>query len=67
MAKTVDVDIAAQRTAEAAELATAAALQTIRLQQALAALGLYTGPIDGQPSEALTASIGALQQHSGFP
>ncbi len=67
VAKTIDVDIAAQRSAEAAELATAAALQTIRLQQALAALGLYSGPIDGVPSEALTASIGALQQRLGVP
>ena len=67
VAQTVDVDLADQRAAAASELAMAAALQTARLQQALSALGLYSGPIDGVPSEALTASIGALQQRLGVP
>jgi branched-chain amino acid transport system substrate-binding protein len=59
VAKTFDLDIAAEQAAQAAELATAAAVQTAQLQQALRVLGLYSGPIDGQPSDALTASIAA--------
>jgi branched-chain amino acid transport system substrate-binding protein len=65
--KTVNLDITALQAAQAAELAMAAAVQTTRIQQALTALGLYSGPIDGQASDALTASIAALQQQLGLP
>jgi branched-chain amino acid transport system substrate-binding protein len=65
--KTVNLDITALQAAHAAELAMAAAVQTTRIQQALTALGLYSGPIDGHSSEALTASIAALQQQLGLP
>ena len=67
VAKTVDLDLTALQAAHAAALAMASAVQTTRIQQALTALGLYSGPIDGQPSEALTASIAALQQQLGLP
>ena len=67
VAKTVSVDLAADAKAQAAELAVASAVQTARLQQVLTALGLYSGPIDGVPSDALTASIVALQQQLGVP
>ena len=67
VAKTVDLDLTALQAAHAAALAMASAVQTTRIQQALTALGLYCGPIDGQPSEALTASIAALQQQLGLP
>ena len=63
VAQTIDVDLTALAAAQAAELAMAQALQTIRIQQALAALGLYDGPIDGQPNDQpLTASIVAQAQ-----
>ncbi len=65
--KTVNLDITALQAAQATEVAMAAAVQTTRLQQALTGLGLYSGPIDGQASEALTASIAALQQQLGLP
>ncbi len=64
---TVDVDITAAQAAAAAELALASAVQTARIQQALTVLGLYSGPIDGKPSDALTASISALQGQLGVP
>jgi branched-chain amino acid transport system substrate-binding protein len=67
VAKTVNLDLTALQAAHAAELAMAAAVQTTRIQQALTALGLYSGPIDGHPSDALTASIAALQQQLGLP
>jgi len=67
VAKTVDLDLTALQAAHAAALAMASAVQTTRIQQALTALGLYSGPIDGQPSDALTASIAALQQQLGLP
>jgi branched-chain amino acid transport system substrate-binding protein len=43
------------------------AIFTTRVQQLLTALGYYTGPIDGQSSEELTAAIGALQADLGVP
>jgi branched-chain amino acid transport system substrate-binding protein len=67
VAKTVDLDLTALQAAHAAALAMASAVQTTRIQQALTALGLYSGPIDGKTSEALTASIAALQQQLGLP
>ena len=67
VAKTVNLDITAMQAAHAAELATASAVQTTRIQQGLTALGFYSGPIDGQTSDALTASIAALQQQLGLP
>jgi branched-chain amino acid transport system substrate-binding protein len=67
VAQSVDVDFAAIEAAHAADLALAAAVQTTRIQQALTALGLYSGPIDGQQSDALTAAITALQQQLGLP
>ena len=45
----------------------AEALRTIRIQQALTTLGLYAGPIDGQPNDQLTASITTLQGQLGVP
>jgi branched-chain amino acid transport system substrate-binding protein len=65
--KTVDLDLTKIQAQEAAAAAMAAAVQTARLQQALTALGLYSGPIDGVPSEQLTASIAALQTQLGVP
>jgi branched-chain amino acid transport system substrate-binding protein len=47
--------------------ALAAALFTTRLQQALKALGFYDGPIDGIPSDELTAAIADLQSSLGLP
>jgi branched-chain amino acid transport system substrate-binding protein len=47
--------------------ALAAAIFTTRLQQLLTALGYYTGPIDGQWSDAMTASVAALQSDLGVP
>jgi branched-chain amino acid transport system substrate-binding protein len=67
VSQTVNVDLTALRAAQAAELAVAGAVQTTRIQQGLTALGLYSGPIDGVPSDALTASISALQQQMGLP
>jgi branched-chain amino acid transport system substrate-binding protein len=67
VAQTVDVDLTAQRAAEAAEASMAAAVQTTRIQQGLAALGFYSGPIDGASSDALTAAVAALQQQLGLP
>ena len=65
--QTVNVDLTAMRAAAASEAALAAAVQTTRLQQALTALGLYSGPIDGVPSDELTAAISALQEQLGLP
>jgi uncharacterized surface protein with fasciclin (FAS1) repeats/ABC-type branched-subunit amino acid transport system substrate-binding protein len=67
VASSVNIDLTAAQAAVDAELALAAAVQTARIQQGLAALGLYTGPIDGQPSDALTAAIAALQTQLGLP
>ncbi len=67
VAKSIDIDLTAIASAQAAELAMAQALQTIRIQQALTALGLYSGPIDGVPNDELTASIIALQAQLGVP
>lgn len=67
VAQTIDLDLTAIANAEATELATAQAIQTARIQQLLTALGFYSGPIDGQPSEALTASIIAFQAALGVP
>ena len=67
VSETVNVDLTAMRAADAAEVAMASAVQTTRIQQGLTALGLYSGPIDGVPSDALTAAIAALQQQLGLP
>ncbi|MFT3855815.1 MAG: peptidoglycan-binding protein [Ilumatobacteraceae bacterium] len=67
VARTIDIDLAAEASAQAAELAMATALQTVRIQQALAALGIYSGPIDGQPNDQLTAAIKTLQGQLGVP
>lgn len=45
----------------------AAASQITRLQQALRFLGFYDGPIDGLPSDELTAAIAAFQTSVGLP
>ena len=47
--------------------AQAAAVFTTRVQQFLAALGYYTGPIDGQESEELTIAIALFQADLGVP
>lgn len=47
--------------------ALAAAIFTTRLQQVLAALGYYSGPIDGQWSDEMTAAVLALQIDLGVP
>ena len=60
---TTDLDLDDLRQQEAM----AAAVFTTRLQQVLTALGFYTGPIDGQESEELTAAIAALQTDLGVP
>jgi branched-chain amino acid transport system substrate-binding protein len=67
VSKTVNVDLTSLRAAQAAEAAMAAAVQTTRIQQALTALGFYSGPIDGVMSDELTAAISALQQQLGVP
>jgi branched-chain amino acid transport system substrate-binding protein len=67
VASSVNIDLTAAQAAIDAELALASAVQMARIQQGLTALGLYTGPIDGQPSDALTAAIAALQTQLGLP
>ncbi len=47
--------------------AMASAIMISRLQQLLAVLGYYTGPIDGQWSDQLTASVAAFQSDLGVP
>jgi hypothetical protein len=47
--------------------ALAAAIFTTRLQQVLTALGYFSGPIDGQWSDELTAALSALQADLGVP
>jgi branched-chain amino acid transport system substrate-binding protein len=47
--------------------ALAAAIFTTRLQQVLTALGYYTGPIDGQWNDEMTAAIATLQVDLGVP
>jgi branched-chain amino acid transport system substrate-binding protein len=47
--------------------ALAAAVFTTRLQQVLTVLGFYSGPIDGQWSDEMTASVVALQVDLGVP
>ncbi|MBI4933041.1 MAG: peptidoglycan-binding protein [Actinobacteria bacterium] len=47
--------------------ALAAAIFTTRLQQVLTALGYYTGPIDGQWNDEMTAAIATLQIDLGVP
>lgn len=60
---TTDLDLDDLRQQEAL----AAAIFTTRLQQVLTALGFYSGPIDGQESDELTAAIAALQADLGVP
>ena len=47
--------------------ALASAIMISRLQQLLAVLGYYTGPIDGQWSDEVTASVAAFQNDLGVP
>lgn len=47
--------------------ALAAAIFTTQVQQLLTILGFYSGPIDGQESDELTASIALFQQNLGVP
>ena len=47
--------------------ATAATIFNTQVQQLLAVLGYYSGPIDGQESEEMTAAIIALQTDLGVP
>lgn len=47
--------------------ALASAIMISRLQQVLAVLGYYSGPIDGQWSDEMTASVAALQSDLGVP
>jgi branched-chain amino acid transport system substrate-binding protein len=47
--------------------ALASAIMISRLQQVLAVLGYYSGPIDGQWSDEVTASVAALQSDLGVP
>ena len=61
---TVDVDIAEIRREQAAF---AAAAFTTKLQQALAFLGFYSGPIDGLESPELTAALTSFQESVGLP
>lgn len=58
-----DIDLDEVRQAEAM----AAAVFTTRLQQVLTVLGFYSGPIDGQWSDEMTASVAALQADLGVP
>ena len=67
VAKTVNLDITAMQAAQCGGTGHRVPVQTTRIQQGLTALGLYSGPIDGQTSDALTASIAALQQQLGLP
>ncbi len=62
--ETADVDVAALR-AQAAAYAQAAF--NTKLQQALAFLGFYSGPIDGLDSPELTAALAAFQASVGLP
>jgi peptidoglycan hydrolase-like protein with peptidoglycan-binding domain len=49
------------------EAATQAVAHTAALQSVLALAGYWTGPIDGQWSDALTAALQALQTDLGIP
>jgi branched-chain amino acid transport system substrate-binding protein len=59
----VDLDLDELRQQEAL----ANAIFVTRIQQVLTALGLYSGPIDGQWSDEVSASVGALQALLGVP
>ncbi|MFZ4718396.1 MAG: peptidoglycan-binding protein [Ilumatobacteraceae bacterium] len=61
--QSTDLDLDTLRQQEAL----AAAIFTSRLQQVLSVLGYYSGPIDGQESEELTAAIALLQADLGVP
>jgi branched-chain amino acid transport system substrate-binding protein len=62
--ETADVDIAEIRREQAAF---ASASFTTKVQQALAFLGFYDGPVDGLQSPELTAALAAFQESVGLP
>ncbi len=59
-----DVDFA---DIERSETLVAAASFTTQLQQALALLGFYTGPVDGLYDDDVIAALGAFQSSVGLP
>jgi peptidoglycan hydrolase-like protein with peptidoglycan-binding domain len=64
-ATAVALDQAVQ--AAGGEAASQAVAHTAALQTALTLAGYWTGPIDGQWSDALTAALGSLQSDLGVP
>jgi len=62
--ETTNIDIAEIRREQAAY---ASAAFNTKLQQALAFLGFYDGPIDGLDSPELTAALAAFQESVGLP
>ena len=64
---TEDVNLTRNALIDAHEEAITSAVFTTSVQQALALLGFYTGPIDGIWDDDVTAAVKAFQKDAGLP